>query len=71
MSETKGNKPDLNNIRLPVKKDIVPCVLCSKPHERRPGPVHRTAPVCQVCDDRMNRASNGVRDTVDFKIKGF
>lgn len=71
MSEAKTNKVDLSKIRLPVKKDMVPCIICGKSHDRRPGPVHKIDPMCQECDDRMNSRQSGQMDTVDFKVRGF
>lgn len=71
MSANKGNKVDMSKIRFPVKKDIVPCIVCGKDHQRRPGPVHKIDPLCQACDDSMNRRPGSQMDTVDFKVRGF
>jgi len=71
MSKNKGHKIDLSKIKLPVKNDTVPCIVCGTKHERRPGPVHTVGPMCQKCDERINNPPLELRDTVDFTVRGF
>jgi hypothetical protein len=54
-----------------IKIDLVPCIVCGKSHERRPGPVHEINPLCKTCDDHMNNRPSEQVDTVDFQVKGF
>ena len=71
MSGDNTAKPSVRKTRFQEKLDIVPCIICEVAHARRPGVAHVTSPVCQTCDDHINKQPNDLMDTVDFQVKGF